>query len=214
MIQAAAPSLTTRGVVRRALWVTGVAAAMAALTVLTLSVESEPYPSQDLSVIEAIQGWDAPGLRGFFEFVSYLANDNWPAMLIGATGVLFLWLLGQTKAAVAFLVVGAVVAVVAFLGDYTLGAIVDRTRPLIDGEANPNTNPSFPSGHVFGSTVMFGFWGYLGIYYRLPRKVLAVFLVTLAAYMVAVGLSWVYLGAHWPSDVRRGICWAPSGFCC
>lgn len=125
-------------------------------------------------------------------------------MLIGAMGIVFLWLLGQTKAAVAFFIVGAIVGVVAFLGDYTLGAIVDRTRPLVDGAANPNTNPSYPSGHVFGSTVMFGFWGYLGIYYRLPRKILAVFLVSLATFIFAVGLSRVYLGAHWPSDVAAG----------
>lgn len=65
MVQTAALGVTTRNVVRRALWVTGIAAAATALTVLTLSVESEPYPSQDLSVIETIQGWDAPASVAF-----------------------------------------------------------------------------------------------------------------------------------------------------
>ena len=102
-----------------------------------------------------------------------------------------------------FGVVGFVVASVAVLGDYTLGAVIGRTRPLAD-----NLATSFPSGHVFGSTVFFGFWGFLAIYYGLKRKFLVPVLALFAALILAVGPARIYDQAHWPSDVAGGV---PSG---
>ena len=59
---------------------------------------------------------------------------------------------------------------------------------------------SFPSGHVMFYTVFFGLgawmlWRYGGGWWRLPV------IVACLGIIVAIGLSRLYLGAHWASDV-------------
>ena len=118
---------------------------------------------------------------------------------MGLAGTAFLFLLGKPRVAFAFAVVGAVVGIVAVTGDYTLGEVVGRTRPLADKPV-----PSFPSGHVFGSTVFFGFSSFLAVQYRLEKKILVPFLAVMALLILAVGPARIYEQAHWPSDVAAG----------
>ena len=78
-------------------------------------------------------------------------------------------------------------------------SFVARTRPF-----EPTSGPSFPSGHTFGSTAFFGFWGFLGVYYGLNKKLLVPLVTVTAAIILTVGISRIYLGSHWPSDVVAG----------
>ena len=127
-----------------------------------------------------------------------------PAAGIGIAVVVLLWLVGATRMAMGFAVVGAAVLIVVLLGDRTLGGIVEHVAP--SGE---DTAKSYPSGHVFGATVFYGFWGFLGIHYGLKSKLLIPLLVVLAALILAVGFSRIFENAHWPSDVAAG--YLPGG---
>ncbi len=120
-------------------------------------------------------------------------------MVLGLMIVAFLWLLGLSREALAFAVIGGIVGFIAFVGDYTLGEVVGRSRPLPEA-----SGVSFPSGHVFGSTVIFGFWGVLAVYYRLNKKLLVPLLAIIAVFLLSVGVSRIHLQAHWPSDVAAG----------
>ena len=100
-----------------------------------------------------------------------------------------------------FAIVGATIALVAVLGDYTLGEALDRSRPLAGPD---NSSPAYPSGHVFGTTVFFGFIGFLAVYYRMKRKALIPLLVVISAVILLVGPARLYEQAHWPSDVAAG----------
>ena len=99
----------------------------------------------------------------------------------------------------AFGVVGLTVALVAILGDHTLGELVGRARPSGDNPA-----PSFPSGHVFGGTVLFGFVGFLAVRSGLKRNLLLPLLAISAVILLSVGPARIYEQAHWPSDVAGG----------
>jgi len=60
---------------------------------------------------------------------------------------------------------------------------------------------SFPSGHVVFFVEFFGFLLFLALV-LLKRGTLRHALVILSGFLIAlVGVSRVYLGAHWPSDV-------------
>ena len=61
----------------------------------------------------------------------------------------------------ASVLVGVVVGVVAFLGDYALNDLVERSRPSTGSEVI-----SYPSGHVFGGTLLFGFLAFLAFEHR------------------------------------------------
>jgi undecaprenyl-diphosphatase len=65
---------------------------------------------------------------------------------------------------------------------------------------------SFPSGHALVSTAAYAALGAIGANLLRDRR-LKIYVMTLAALVpIGVGLSRVYLGVHYPSDVLAG--WA------
>ena len=182
------------------LWIAAVLALGIPLILLTVSLDATPFPSQDQSVLDSINGWDVSGLAGFFTFVSFITNGT-TTLIIGVLAVASLWLIGMNRAAFYFGVLGVIIAVVTTLGDFTLGEIVGRTGPV--GFHNSN-ELSYPSGHVFATSVFFGFSGFLAVYYRVKLAVLVPFLILLIGLAVTVGLARIFEQAHWPSDVAAG----------
>lgn len=81
-------------------------------------------------------------------------------------------------------------------------SLVGRIRPPLADAVPPfETSPSFPSGHALNATVVAGVVVYLLV--RAQRR-LAARLLTLGAailFAVSMGLSRVFLGHHWLTDV-------------
>ena len=190
------------------LWLAAVTTLSTLLAMLTLAIMNNPIPSQDVAVMDWIAGRDWPGLGTFFGVLSFLTSAK-AGLIYGPAGIAILLLLRKTRAALIFAAVGATIAFVAVLGDYTLGEIVDRGRPLA---GSADSAPAYPSGHVFGSTVFFGFIGFLAFHYQMKRKLLVPLLMLVAAVILLVGPARIYEQAHWPSDVAAGYLLAASDY--
>ena len=85
----------------------------------------------------------------------------------------------------------------------TLKYIIQRPRPteyrIID-----ESGYSFPSGHSMVSAAFYGFLIYL-IYKKVKNKYLKWGLVTLLGFIIIlIGISRIYLGVHYTSDVLAG----------
>ncbi|MEU7766857.1 phosphatase PAP2 family protein [Nocardia sp. NPDC049190] len=84
--------------------------------------------------------------------------------------------------------------------------LIDRDRPAVEDHLVSVTNQSYPSGHSLGSFVVVGIVATVLIP-RVRRPVLRALAATLAAiFVAAVGLSRIYLGVHWTTDVLAGWC--------
>lgn len=81
----------------------------------------------------------------------------------------------------------------------------DRPRPDIDHAARVFT-ASFPSGHATLAAVTFLTLGALLTRVNADRRVKLYFIAVAVLLTLIVGLSRVYLGVHYPSDVLAGWC--------
>lgn len=90
--------------------------------------------------------------------------------------------------------------------------LVGRNRPPLESAVPPyEYSPSFPSGHTLNATVIAGIVGYL-VFLRLETRAARVLtIVAAAAFAVSMGLSRVFLGHHWLTDVMAawflGLAW-------
>jgi undecaprenyl-diphosphatase len=150
----------------------------------------------------------------FRELVHGLSSDRVTtimraASLYGGPAVL---VLGGLTAAVAFLIKGwrrgALLAVVTLAGAGLLNGLLKfsfaRVRPASYFNYPLPGSPSFPSGHaLYAASVFGGLAVLLTARIRDPLLQLLIWLVAISLTLL-VGVSRVYLGVHYPSDVLAG----------
>jgi undecaprenyl-diphosphatase len=66
------------------------------------------------------------------------------------------------------------------------------------------SSPSFPSGHTLNATVILGLTAYLLVIWLRRKRWRAVTVVVATVLVAAMGLSRVFLGHHWFTDVVAG----------
>ncbi len=123
-------------------------------------------------------------------------------VLVTATVVIYLLMIGWRRQALSVLVAvggGQILSSLLKLG-------IDRPRPdLVSHLVNVQTL-SFPSGHAMMSAVTYLTLGAMlaGI---VPGRATRIYVLCVAILLtLLVGVSRVYLGVHWPSDVLAGWC--------
>jgi undecaprenyl-diphosphatase len=130
---------------------------------------------------------------------------------LGGTTVLTL----MTAAVVGFLLVdgkrgAAVLVFVSVSGGALLSTIlklvVARPRPDLVPHLVEVSSASFPSGHAMLSAVVYLTLGALLSRVEGPPRVKIYVLSVAIALTLSIGLSRVYLGVHWPTDVLAGWC--------
>lgn len=85
-----------------------------------------------------------------------------------------------------------------------LKELFDRPRPdLVEAGTRVYTS-SFPSAHAMMSACMYLTFGALLARFETQRRKKIIVLVFSAMIIVVVGLSRVYLGVHWPTDILAG----------
>jgi undecaprenyl-diphosphatase len=138
------------------------------------------------------------------------ALGDWQ-ILLAATAFGAAWLLYRKQPRTALLLVAWTLAGRALVGVQKL--TFGRIRPEDDLQLVGTAGFSFPSGHSANSTIVYLFIALLVVAPGEPRKRAVIAAGILAA---LIGLSRMFLGVHWPSDVVAGwafgIFWVLIGF--
>jgi undecaprenyl-diphosphatase len=122
--------------------------------------------------------------------------------LMTVAAALYLLLDGKRHAALFVILAIASGITISFL----LKSGFDRPRPDLVPHGSIVYTSSFPSGHSMMSAVVYLTLGTLLARIQARRRIKAYLLFLAALVTVAVGVSRIYLGVHWPSDVLAG--WA------
>jgi membrane-associated phospholipid phosphatase len=159
------------------------------------------YIFGDLRITRFIQRFDGPYFHSLMVAVSWpgYLGRQWIVALCAALVLLRFRL--NLEAACLLISAGS-----SWLLVNAIKIIVGRARPspdLVEVFEHPFSG-SFPSGHVASYMALYGFLFYLVYSLMRPSALRSALLIVCGAMTGLVGLSRVYLGAHWASDVFGG----------
>lgn len=181
-----------------ALWLLG------ALVLAALSVAAHRYPEfpGDEGITAIVQQLRNTPLAPLINFAS---DANWP-MPAGITALIVIALLALSQR-IRAAICTAIASFGADLANVTLNGLVARPRPQgvhIHVVAHLGLH-SFPSGHVTHVVGFYGFLFYLSLRAERIHPAWRPWLIALRAvclyFLIAIGISRVLEGEHWPSDV-------------
>lgn len=134
-------------------------------------------------------------LTGFYKFITSFASE----IMIGIVSLSFL-VIFKNKRYGGFVLLNAFNI---FILNFLLKLIFMRDRPyelMIINESGY----SFPSGHAMAALGFYGFIIYLLRHFNLNKKSKVIFSSLLGILIILIGVSRIYLGVHYASDVLAG----------
>ncbi|MFH0517582.1 phosphatase PAP2 family protein [Streptomyces sp. M41] len=187
---------------RTASWA-GALALCTALLLALVAVRWYPLMTLDGDIAETTHRWAVAesGVTQAFRILTDWVWDPWTMRILAA--VVAIWLVWRRAAlwTAAWLVITCALASAI---QQTMKAAVDRPRPTWPDPVDSAHYAAFPSGHAMTATVVCGLLLWLlhrhGAAPVLWRAAVAVAVIS----VLGVGLTRVWLGVHWATDVVGG----------
>ena len=152
---------------------------------------------------QAVNAWFQnerfPGFTALLDAVTVAGGPLGMALVVALVAAgLFL---RKHHASAVFVIVAAAGGALLNLG---LKMIFERVRPSAATAIAVAQGYSFPSGHAMGSFIVLGSIAYVVLRQPFRWRVKSALLAMLVTVVLFVGLSRVYLGVHWISDIAGG----------
>jgi membrane-associated phospholipid phosphatase len=129
--------------------------------------------------------------------ITNLGNPNFVIPLVAITFSILIWYKRYWAAQMLFLTcLGAVIL------NQGLKLVFVRSRPQLWPHLIVEQSYSYPSGHALGSAVLYGFLAVL-LVREYPRYRMGIYSIAILL-IAAIGLSRLFLGVHYPTDIIAG----------
>ena len=166
--------------------------------VLTFLIVTVPAFSIDLNITHGLQSITNPGLAWLMTYISWVGYSP-QSFIISAIIVILLFSFGYYWEGTASFVIAVVLPILNLIAKF----LIHRARPSADLViiVNQISGYSFPSGHVMFYSGFFGFICFLIYTLLKPSWIRTSLLVVFGIHILLVGISRIFLGNHWASDV-------------
>lgn len=165
-------------------------------TIILINVLNKNIQIFDSSIYNIINSLKSDFFDMFFRIITRFADEE-VLILIALTCLIFI-----KNRRIGFSIAINLASV--GLINYILKEIVKRPRPPIEFRMVQESSYSFPSGHAMASLAFYGLIIYYLFKYIKNYKVKIISGVALGLLIFLIGLSRIYLGVHFASDVIAG----------
>lgn len=166
---------------------------------LTNTMHADGLVKYDSRITSFITSFRTPQLNKIFQFITHI-GDFYGYLIIATLSTLLFFLKFKNWRYVFEIFF---VLIISGLSNVALKQVINRARP--DAEHLVSVESlSYPSGHAMSAIAFYGFLIYL-LYNTKMNKWLKTGLILFSGLLIlAIGISRIYLGVHYPSDVAGG----------
>jgi membrane-associated phospholipid phosphatase len=174
-------------------------AGLNAFVELTEELAENQLTGFDNVVTEFVISLRSDSLTSLMVFVTQVGTQTGYLIIVTLLAIYFFLRHRSWK----FIVQTVAVLLLASLCNVALKQFINRARPSIEHLVNVYSL-SYPSGHAMSAMSFYGFLIFLTFRYEMNHKVRVTISILLALLIAGIGISRIYLGVHYPSDVLAG----------
>lgn len=166
---------------------------------LTDTLHTDALAAWDQRVTDYVLSYRSPGLTSYFIAVTEIGDVNGYLVILGISVLLTILVFKRWK----YIWQIVLVLALASVSNMILKRFIDRARPGIEHLVVVETL-SYPSGHAMSAMAFYGFMIYLVYHFKMHTVLKGLVIFLLALLILSIGVSRIYLGVHYPSDIVGG----------
>jgi len=166
---------------------------------LTEVLKTEELAKFDTAITNIVMSYQSDSLTQFVIFITDIGGLYGYIVVFFLCSLLFYLLIKKWQ----YVVQLGIVMILALSSNMFLKQVINRSRPEIEHLVTVKTM-SYPSGHAMTAMAFYGFLIFLTYSFKM-NSIVKFILISLFAFLIlSIGISRIYLGVHFPSDVVGG----------
>ena len=166
---------------------------------LTEVLSTETLASYDTEITNFILSHRSPLFTEYFTFITHVGDVYGYLAVLLSSAIVSLEIFKRWK----YMVQITLVLFLSALSNVVLKRVINRARPDIEHLVAVETL-SYPSGHAMSAMAFYGFLIYLFYRFKMNKYLKFGTILLLTLLILSIGLSRIYLGVHFPSDIAGG----------
>ncbi|SRX55419.1 phosphatase PAP2 family protein [Aequorivita sp. CIP111184] len=166
---------------------------------LTETLKENMLVKYDRQITDFFIAHRSPPLTQYFIFMTNV-GDFYGYLVVLILALIVSWVFFKNWRYIAQTVL---VLLLASISNTMLKRFIDRARPGIEHLVSVETL-SYPSGHAMSAMAFYGFLIYLFYRFKMKSWLKYSIILLLCLVILSIGISRIYLGVHFPSDIAGG----------